>query len=258
MHAMPVPEPPAFQHRQYAFAAFIRDPLAHPPPADVPERRMRVYRELFFNNIEGILATGFPVLRRILPAPQWQGLVRDFFARHRCRTPLFLEIGREFVAYLEAERGTRPGEPPFLAELAHYEWVELALSVSDADCEDVLPVDPDGDLLAGHPVLSPLAWPLRYRFPVHRIGPDCQPSQPGEQPTCLLVHRDPDDQVRFLAITGLTHALLELLRAEPAISGHDALVHMAEAIGHSRPEVVGFGLELLKDLRARGLILGTL
>lgn len=258
MHAMPTPDAPAFLSRQYAFAAHIRDPLAFPRPADVPERRMAVYRELFFNNVEGFLATGFPVLRGILADARWEALARDFFAQHRCRTPLFLEIGREFLDYLGQERGARADDPPFLAELAHYEWVELALAVSDADRDGLVSADPDGDLLTGHPLLSPLAWPLRYRFPVHRIGPDSQPAEPGERPTCLLVYRDAHDEVRFLEITEVTYALLERLRADPAIAGREALMQIAEALAHPQTAaVVGFGLELLTDLRARGLILGT-
>jgi hypothetical protein len=258
MHATPTPEAPAFLRQQYAFAAHIRDPRAFPRPADVPERRMAVYRELFFNNVEGFLATGFPVLRGILADARWEALARDFFARHRCRTPLFLEIGREFLDYLEHERGLRTDDPPFLAELAHYEWVELALAVSDADRDGRVPADPAGDLLVGHPLVSPLAWPLRYRFPVHRIDPDFQPTEPGERPTCLLVYRDPSDRVRFLEISEVTHALLALLRAEPALAGRAALMRIAGALARPDPKaVVGFGLALLTDLRARGLILGT-
>ncbi len=252
------PEPPAFQRHQHAFVAHIRDPLSHPRPADVPERRMQVYRELFLNNIEGLLSVGFPVIRLITADERWQAMVRDFFARHRCRTPLFLEIGKEFVEYLQVERGARAEDPPFLAELAHYEWVELALSVSDADPAGGEQVDGDGDLLSGHPLLSHLAWPLRYRFPVHRIAPDDMPSAPGETPSCLLVYRDSSDRVRFLEITEVTYLLLDLLRAEPLISGRDALLRVSRTLAHPQPDaVVGFGLALLTELKERGLILGT-
>lgn len=252
------PEPPAFQRHQHAFVAHIRDPLSHPRPVDVPERRMQVYRELFLNNIEGLLSAGFPVIRLITADERWQAMVRDFFARHRCRTPLFLEIGKEFVEYLQVERGARAEDPPFLAELAHYEWVELALSVSDADPAGGEQVDGDGDLLSGHPLLSHLAWPLRYRFPVHRIAPDDMPSAPGETPSCLLVYRDSSDRVRFLEITEVTYLLLDLLRAEPLISGRDALLRVSRTLAHPQPDaVVGFGLALLTELKERGLILGT-
>src|SRR3546814_6431904 len=48
------------------------------------------------------------------------------------------------------------------------------LQISEATREDIAH-DARGDLLAGCPLPSPLAWPLAYAWPVHRIGPDHQP-----------------------------------------------------------------------------------
>ena len=91
-------------------------------------------------------------------------IVRRAFPREA--TPLFPEIAREFVDFLQARAGQSDCDPPFLAELAHYEWVELALQISEATVDD-LGREPLGDpgsspgqaLLDGVPVLSPLAWP---------------------------------------------------------------------------------------------------
>src|SRR3546814_14577182 len=71
---------------------------------------------------------------------------------------------------------------PWLRELAHYEWAELALQISEATREDIAH-DARGDLLAGCPLPSPLAWPLAYAWPVHRIGPDHQPPEQPAAPT---------------------------------------------------------------------------
>jgi hypothetical protein len=123
-------------------------------------------RELFFGSLSGLLAGTFPVLHAILGAERWARLVRDFYRDHRCHTPLFLEVPREFVEYLGNERPMQLEDPPFLQELAHYEWVELALGIDEQNL-DAVRVDPDGDLLAGIPVLSPLAWqkPKRIMSP---------------------------------------------------------------------------------------------
>jgi len=211
---MNTPQTAEFQRRQFEFAAHIRDPGANPRPAGVEERRMAIYRELFYNNVEGFLSDNFPVLRSIVTDERWHAMARDFFARHRSRTPYFAEIPQEFLTYLQNERGERPEDPPFLLELAHYEWVELALVFSAADRE--LPqADPNGDLLAGVPLLSPLAWNLSYRFAVHRIGPDFQPQVPGAEPTHLVVYRNRQDQVEFLEINAVTQRLIELLKENP-------------------------------------------
>lgn len=249
-------ERPAFQDLQYAFAAHIRDPGRNPRPEGVEDRRMAIYRDLFFNNISQLLAGTFPVLRKILDDGHWDGLIREFLVRHRARTPLFLEVPREFLQFLEEERED-PADPPFLVELAHYEWVELALQVDEAE-PDLSVVDREGDLMAGRPVISPLAWPLAYSFPVHRIAPDFQPGEPGESPTFLVVYRDLEDRVQFLEVNAATARMLELLSANAEEHGEAILRRIAAEMEHPDPgTVVRGGAEILEDLRKRSVILGT-
>lgn len=253
-----------FQQRQLAFAAHIRDPQHSARPADVPEPRMAVYRELIFNNLDSFLADTLPVLHSLLTPEHWNGLVRDFLIRHRAHSPYFLDIPREFLSYLDTHRTEHLPEdsrdPPFLRELAHYEWVELALSVDDREPGSIA-IDPDGDLLEGHPVLSPLAWPLQYAFPVHRIRKDFQPAETPETPTFLLVYRDAEDTVRFLELNPVSARLIGLHTEhaeDPGYTGRQALDSIARELQHPQPEqVVAHGLELLSDWRKRGIIIGT-
>ena len=44
-------ERPKFQEQQYAFAAHIRDPQNVPAPEGIEDRRMAIYRELFFQHL---------------------------------------------------------------------------------------------------------------------------------------------------------------------------------------------------------------
>jgi uncharacterized protein len=248
---------PAFARAQYAFTAHIRDPERCPRPPDVDERRMAVYRELIYNNLEDFLAANFPVVRQVLGEGGWEGLVRGFLRSHRCHSPLFSEIGLELLEYLHDDGRDGAQYPPFLLELAHYEWVELALSISNADA-DPTAVDTAGDPLTGVPVLSPLAWSLTYRFPVHRIGPGFQPQEPAKEPTHLLVYRDRNDQVRFLEINPITQRLLLLLQAHPDWSGFAILNQIATELTRPEPQrLIEAGRQLLGDLRGRGVILGT-
>lgn len=252
---------PDFRAVQYAFAAHLRDPLAHPPPAGMDERRLGVYRDLFYTNIEGFLAGFFPVLRSLYEDGAWHAMVRDFYARHRARSPYFLDIAEEFLRYLEESRGEMPGDPPFLGELAHYEWMELALDVHTAE----LPAsgfDPQGDLLTGAPLLSPLAALASFRWPVHRISPENRPQAPSPVPVCLLVYRDRTDQVRFLELNPVAARLWTLLCGQPGMSGREAALAVAAGLGHAADSnaaeavVAGAG-ELLALLRERDIVLGT-
>lgn len=248
---------PEFMKRQYAFAAHIRDPEGEPAPGDVEDRRMGIYRELFYNNVQDFMSNSFPVLRELYGNEQWHLMVRDYFARHRAHTPLFLQMPQEFLRYLEQERGGHAEDPPFLQELAHYEWVELALSIDTRDIE-LAGIDCDGDLLNGVPVLSPLAWPLAYQYPVHRIGPDFRPEEPPQQPTYLVVYRDRADDVGFLEVNPVTARLLAQLSAEDVPTGEAALRQIARELQHPDPEtVIRGGLDILEDLRSRDIVLGV-
>ncbi|MDZ4337526.1 MAG: putative DNA-binding domain-containing protein [Pseudomonas sp.] len=184
---------------QRAFAARIRQPAEQSLLEGVTAERMAVYEALFFNNIEGFISGAFPVLHRLIEANRWQRLVRSFIAEHQARTPYFLQISQEFLAWLQQGYVAEAGDPPFILELAHYEWVELALDVSEAE----LPAQG----------WSPLAWPLAYQWPVQRIGSDFQPSEPPAEPTCLLVWRDGQDKVRFMQISPFAYQLAARLQA---------------------------------------------
>jgi len=246
---------------QQAFAAHIRNPAGAPMPAGIEERRMQIYRRLFFNNVRQFLSGSFPVLHKLYEDKAWTALVRDFYIEYRAQSPLFPDLPREFLRYIEVERQERPGDPPFLLELAHYEWVEAALSrdLVDLDAfsaENAL--DVGGDLLSGAPVLSPLAWSFSYRYPVHRISPDFRPAEPPELPTHLLVYRNRADTVKFMQLNALSQLMLALLRDHSGLTGHQLLQLTAEQIGHPSPgSVIGHGLQLLENLRSRDVILGT-
>lgn len=244
--------PERLKAQQYAFAAHLRDPSAHAAPEGLEDRRLQIYRELFFNNVANLLAGNFPVIVTLL-GEAWKPLVRDFYREHRCHTPLFPELGREFLRYLEtrAER-----DPPWLLELAHYEWVELALSLDENDIE-AIDCDRDGDLLAGVPVMSPLAWPLAYSWPVQQLRLDWLPAEPPPQPTFLLVVRDRAHQVRFKAIDALGFQLLQDLHANEGASGREVLRALGAKVNAPDPEAfVASGARMLEQLRERDAILG--
>jgi hypothetical protein len=245
------PTLPEFQRWQLAFTAHIRDPKAQPRPAGVAARRMKIYTELLYNNIEGFLLASFPVLRQVLGARKWARLVRAFFSTHRSRTPYFRQIPDEFVQFLQNEWAPSETDPPFTLALAHYEWIELVLAVSNRSVDGA--IDADGDLMEGVPLLNPVLANLRYDWPVHRIAPRRRIA-PAE--THLLVFRDANDQVRFSEINVFTARLLALL--EPGtLGGRAALRQLAAESRHPDPALVmQAGGALLEDLRARGAILG--
>jgi uncharacterized protein len=248
---------PEFQQYQFAFAARIRNPRVHLRPNGVAARRMKVYEELVFNNLQGFLLACYPVLRKVLGKRRWTALVRQFLHEHRCHTPLFRQIPEEFLRYLNEERTPQPEDPPFLQELAHYEWIELSLSISDKEI-DPASIDPHGDLLQGMPVLNPVLARLHYTYPVHRISPRFKPAAPGAQPTLIAAIRDTDFEVRFITLNPASMRLLEILEQDQC-NGLAALQKIAQELHHPSPEqVIAGGSQILANLHLAGALLGTL
>ncbi len=243
-----------FQSLQTRFAAHLRDPDTQPAPPGIDDRRLGIYRDLFFNNVRGLLAGNFPVLRSLHDDASWRALVRAWYREHRAHTPLFPMLGGEFVQWLQ----NNDAVPDWQAELAHYEWMETVAANDEADLADIAH-DPGGDLLDGYPLLSPLVRPLRYRYPVHRIRADAIPDTAPAAPTCLVIVRDRQDRVGFLEANPLTLALVEHLReAAGRRTGRELLEALADAGGIDPIRMVGSGTPLFLNLRSRDILLGTM
>lgn len=252
-----MPEASKLAESQYAFAAHLRDPANNPPPAGLEDRRLQIYRRLFIGNVTSLLAATFPVTRKLYGDAAWRRLIRSFYSTHKSHTPLFLEVPKEFIDYLQNEHTRSEDDPPFLLELAHYEWVELAISIADHDIEWDN-IEREGDLLAGAPVQSPYAQVLAYSFPVHRVNADYRPTEPGSEPTRLIVYRDSRDKTGFMEINPVTARLLELLASQTTSSGRDLLQQIADELNHPKPQtVIDGGADILNRLRRAEVLLGT-
>jgi len=243
-----------FKAKQAEFSAYIRDPVNNLPPADVDKKRIETYRELFFNNINSFLGSHFPVLRKILNNQQWHELAQDFFANHANKTPFFSEIPEEFLYYLQNERHI-VGDFPFLLELAHYEWVEMALSISK---EQFLPIDASfiAELQQQKLSLSKLAWPLAYQYPVQQISPSFLPESAPDQATYLVVYRDKNDDVHFMQINAMTFRLLQIIQQQEGVDCAESLQQLVTESIHPNPQVLlEGGLQTLQELARKGIII---
>ena len=245
-----------FQHVQREFAAYIRNPERNRLPVGVEARRANLYVRLFYNNIESFLARTFRTMRRIVDDAAWHAVVRGFVDNHRAESPYFSHIPEEFLAYLTtlptpsaAPEGSAEQWPPFALELCHYEWVKSALALApDAD----LPKDDKAIEADDHLALSPLAWPLRYAFPVRRLGPDFQPATAPAQATHLIAYRDRRHDVRFMSSNAATVRLLELLGERE--SARECFGAIAAELGAPLAAIERFGLATLHRLQEHDIV----
>ena len=261
-----------FQQLQSQFAGHIRDPenTVYAPEGQQPiePRRLLAYQELFFNNIDSFFSKMCPICVEVLGRERWLQILREYMIKHQSQTPLFHELGEEFLTFLQAEFEPLESDPPFLLELAHYEWVELALSVStDEGFEESSEVQ-SSDVETSHVIdldlqyqLSPVAWPLAYEWPVHQISKDFQPTHKPEDVTTLLVYRHLDSNhssaaqgplseqslevIDFMTITPLLYQWLNVL--ETAGSAREAFAQVADPY-QLTPELLEDVLQDLLDL----------
>ena len=245
-----------FQQIQRTFSAQVRRVENTAPLADVPTQRLAVYQELFFNNVKNFLDTGFPILHSLYSVKNWESLARDFFAHHHCQTPYFIEISQEFLSFLEDEYQTKPYDPVFMQELAHYEWIELWLATAKIDV-DWVAYDRQSDLLEQRLTLSPLAQCLRYNWPVHTISADQIPDK--MQVTHIIIYRNPDDEVHFIEANPVLARLFQLLQEDEACNPAKTLIlQIATELQHPNPDIVlQGGLQMLTRLQHLHIILGT-
>ena len=248
----------SFQTAQAEFAAYIRHPEADALPAGIEPRRMQIYAELCFRNIEKLLASTFPICKLTLGEPVWLALIHEYVHLHVATTPYFLQLPQEFLEFLAARSGRIPVLPEFTMELCHYEWIELALDVAEEEV-DGPGIDPDADVCDGVPVWSKVARALMYAYPVHLIGPDRRPTERPAEPTCLIVYRNRNDSVKFMATNMVTARLASLIQQQQGLSGR----RLVEAVAHELPPAMceaalAGGLETLRRLRLADIIAGAL
>ena len=249
---------PSFITTQHRFTQYIRNPNNAPAPSDIEKRRADIYRDLFFNNLQGFLADNFPVLRQISSDEYWNSLVQDFFSHHQSSSPYFSQIPAEFITFLQTERANNPAssdDQPFLLELCHYEWAELVAATADGDQQS----KPNSSLIEETVLcLSFSAYPLTYQYPVHTISPDSLPCELPEQPSYLIVYRNDRDEVVFLETNPMTHALLEKLSNNSQKNCEAILNTLAEEMQHPKPKVViEGGLSIIREFVERGVIVAV-
>ena len=243
---------PSFKQTQLEFAAHLRNPNTQFAPEGIEERRLKIYQNLFFNSISGLIAGTFPVLHTILSENEWEILIRDFFQAKHNKTPHFPEIPREFVAFLKQ----RPEDKnrPFIYELALYEWLELHI---DKHLNEVTFNEntTESDLLNEVSVINPVSSLHAFQFPVHQISANLQPNTPLDQPIFLLLWRNKNNSVKFAELNPFSALLFEQLKNNNKQTGHQILTELAnQHNAQDTKQFIAFGLKTLSQWYQQNII----
>lgn len=242
-----------FIETQKAFVSAIKQPDGFSTQNEDQARRMAIYQSLFFNNVDGFVSSAFPVLKSLYSDSQWQSLIKTFFASHHCRSPYFAEISKEFVEFLDGEYELTEQDPPFIKELAHYEWLELDVSIRKSN-QTSTPYTLQS--LPQSVTVSELATVVSYTYPVHQIQSDYQPDSPLDERVYFVVYRDEDDDVQFMQVNALTAFLLSHIESSADATIEVLLNASLEVMPGVSHEVVSQGLEqTLLGLLHAGILL---
>ncbi len=257
------------QDYQAAFTSHLRDPALYARPNGTRAARMAVYREIVFNNICASLTACFPVLHSMLGKRMFKRLMRDCFRYGQFESPLFQDIPAAFVAYLQnhasdaqqdvetnfhtqTHAAEKPAQgnasllvPAYAAELAHYEWLELAISRQPTRPigAEHLPVVDSAEALATQVIaLTEAHYLAQYRYAVHSLSR--RNRQPTPAATQLLIYRTRSHTIQFVVLNGLTAALLAQIQAQPGMTVEGHLDRLAKQLpAYPRDNLIQGGLQ---------------
>lgn len=139
-------------------------------------RRLAVHRNTVQTSLADVLATAFPVVKRVIGEEFFAAFIRRFIAAHPPRVPQLSEYGRELPAYIASSDQLKA--LPYLTDLARLEWARgEAYFAADAD---PMPVERLGTMSAdalpeARLVLHPATRVVSSPFPIHRIWTVNQP-----------------------------------------------------------------------------------
>lgn len=221
---------------QQDFAAHLRDPTRHPPPAGVDSRGLATYRRLLLGNTRRVLESVFPRARRSVGRAAWNELVARFLVEADCASPYYRNVPGAFLDWLRPRQDV---QPPWLIPQMDLAWTRFRLELAE---DAAWPV-----LAPGHVSLNPVACLRCYDHAVHGPG-----STPENRPVHLLLFRAADQHVRIVELPPASHGLLRALADGAEL--HTACRAVARDTGMDTDELMPLAHALLHDLARVGAL----
>ena len=197
--------------RSSEFLAGLADPEAQSVPPGLTtsqgiadRRRFDVYRNNVTSSLIGAVASRFPVVRRLVGDAFFNGIAGEFISLHKPQSPVLLEYGTAFPAFIEAFGPAK--SLPYLSDVARLEIaVGRAYHAAEAAAVDLgmlARIEPDrleGMVLVAHPAahLVESASPIGTIWSNHQDD-DVKPVESWQKETVLVTR--PQAAVRLTVI----------------------------------------------------------
>jgi len=255
----------AFQSEQSTFVAALRHTDA-PLPQRVSPRRMQVYQRLVYNNIDSLLSRGLPICQQLLNSSgQWRPLLEHFIASPEpLHSPYFADLSAALVRLLaQPTAALRALQlPAFIAELAHYEWLELAAQLAPQPSNHHwLDIDPlsDQQLLNSTITTAANLQLGHYHWPVMQISAATSKAVLAagtrSEPLTIAVHCDATGRSHFTALNPLASALISQLQQQHSLPLQQHLQQLAQTTATtSLQQLLSHAPALVRQLAKKRLL----
>ncbi len=239
-----------------AFRRWVEQRNLHPDDAaalaEQDPKRLVVYRALPRFSMRGAVALAMPrSIARL--GESFDEYWNRFLDEHGPRSHYLRDVTIEFLDFCEPLWRGEPRVPAYIFDLARHE----ALRVVIASQRTCAPDAEAGELELTRGVRFTEAMRvMRYEFAVHeRPDDEDERTIPREEPTTLLVYRDPDHEVRYLRLTALAGAIVDGLVGGRTLS--EAITGSCDQARQPVTDELLAGIaELLGDLADRQIIVG--
>jgi hypothetical protein len=219
-------------------------------------RRLAVYRSLVRNGLSSVVLRMLPRTRARLNAACAGRFDADFaaFVEERApRTHYLRDVPFELVRWARPRWQGDERVPAYIGDLASHELAQFEVASAGGARESGAVVDIALDRpLAFHESMRI----LRYGWAVHELSAaEDANDEPPRRDVHLLAYRDAAHAVRWLDLTPLAAAILDVLAAGEPLGA--AIERACTQAGLAPPAVLPDVARLLADLGTRGVLLGA-
>ena len=204
--------------QQGQFSRAMLDTGVAPPPGLLRARRFSVHRNNLHVSLIDVLRARYPVIERLVGEDFIVAAARIFATAHPPQTPVLLEYGGGFPAFLESFEPARA--LPYLADVARLEWFRHEVfhaadraQLTAASFAAVPPENAGSLTFAFHPgrlIASP--YPIVSIWETNTFDDEVRPIGPELPGEAALVIR-PELEVAVLRLEAGEHAFAAALAA---------------------------------------------
>ncbi len=250
----------------------IDSSLIHPSLLKhIDHRGVKLYASLIDLGRLDLMSSIYPLCKKVL-GKHFSALVHEYMETMPPDHFNLNQAARKFPQFLANHAEAHLKRHPFLAELADYEWIELAvmeadvlLDLSSAVCDQsVLQSNSSEELdlkafAASVPRLNPTVVLRAYKYPISEIAHLLEegeklPRRQKAQASWILAYRALDHNCHYLDVSELTSEIVASM-ASKSDSSYGELIALACRHSSNIEETVADFLSMVEEFKSLGVIL---